>query len=212
METLLKIDNDELIFDEETHTYWYDGKKCISVTQILHTINPDKYKGIDSEVLKKAANRGNEIHNAIEVYETLGLEREDLKEFRDYQFLKKYYKFKVVAVEKPILIRYKGLVVAGRLDGILKEPTEEGERTCLYDIKTTSQLDLEYLSKQESLYKYGLNQIDSDINIDGLRAIHLRKGVRKYVVIEQCDAEEILEEYIRIKEEEENGKINNESN
>lgn len=198
-----------LKFEEETHTYWFNDKKCISVTQILHKLFPEKYSGIDSEVLKKAANRGTEIHNAIEVYETLGLKRNELQEFRDYLFLKKYYKIEVLLVELPIVIIYKDLVIAGRLDGILREPIDEYTfRDCLYDIKTTSILDKLYLSMQESLYKYGYKQSYGDmaLNIEGLRAFHLRKGTRKYVIVDPCDAEALLDKYIEILEEEKNGK------
>lgn len=208
MKETWKIANGILEFDDETHTYWFNGIKCISVTQILHELFPNKYKDVDLETLKNAASRGSEIHNAIEVYEKDCLEREDLKEFRDYLFLRKYYKFDVLQVEQPIFFIYKGLYVAGRFDGILSEPIDDGYRCCLYDIKTTYTLDKEYLSCQLSIYKYGLHQCDPKIKIDGLRAIHLRKGVRKYVVIDQCDAEELLDKYIKIKEEEENGKEN----
>lgn len=199
-----------LKFEDDTHTYWFNDKKCISVTQVLHKLMPNKYSGIDGEVLRKAANRGTEIHNSIEVYETLGLKREDLQEFRDFLFLKEYYKLEILLVELPIVIIYKDIVIAGRLDGILREPIDDfAFRNCLYDIKATAILDKLYLSMQESLYKYGYKQSYGDLalNIDGLRAFHLRKGTRKYVVIDPCDAEALLDKYIEILEEEkENGK------
>lgn len=200
--------NGVLKFEEETHTYWFNDKKCISVTQILHKLFPDKYSGIDTGVLKKAASRGTEIHNSVEVYETLGLKRDDLQEFRDYLFLKEYYKLEILLVELPIVITYKDLVIAGRLDGILREPIDDfSYRNCLYDIKTTAVLDKLYLSMQESLYRYGYKQSYGDIalDIEGLRAFHLKKGIRKYVTVDSCDPEALLDKYIEIlKEEEEN--------
>lgn len=199
-----------LKFEEETHTYWFNDVKCESVTQVLHTLFPDKYSGIDEVTLKNAANRGTIIHNSVEIYETLGLKREDLQEFRDYLFLKEYFKFEVLLVELPIVIIYKDLVIAGRLDGILRELIDKDSfRYCLYDIKTTALLDKLYLSMQESLYKYGYKQSygDKSLDIDGLRAIHLRKGIRKYVIVDECDPEDILDKYIELKEEKENGKI-----
>lgn len=199
--------NGVLKFEEETHTYWFNDKKCISVTQILHKLFPDKYSGIDTGVLKKAASRGTEIHNSVEVYETIGLKRDDLQEFRDYLFLKEYYKLEILLVELPIVIIYKDLVIAGRLDGILREPIDDfSYRNCLYDIKTTAVLDKLYLSMQESLYKYGYKQSYGDIalDIEGLRAFHLKKGIRKYVVVDSCDPEALLDKYIEILKEEEN--------
>ena len=36
---MLKLDKD-LVFDEETHSYFYNRKRMISVTQILKKYNP----------------------------------------------------------------------------------------------------------------------------------------------------------------------------
>lgn len=191
----------KLEFEDETHTYYFNGKKCISVTQLIHVLMPDKYKGIEEHILRTAASRGSEIHNAIEVYEKFGFTREDLQEFRNYLFLKKYYKFKVTHSEIPIVIIYKDLIVAGRLDQIVSEPIDDGERLCVNDIKTTATLDKQYLSIQDTLYKYGVMQTYGLV-IDGLRATHLRKDVRKYVVIDELNAENILDKYLEIKEKE----------
>lgn len=205
------IHNGVLKFDEETHSYWFNDVKCVSVTQVLHKLNPSKYKDIDPEVLKKAATRGSEIHNAIEIYETLGLENNDLQEFRNYKFLRKYYMFDVLEVEQPVVIEYKGHFFCGRYDGVLAEPLPPEEikrenqianRICLYDIKTTATLDKEYLSMQLSLYKYGCKQTYPSKKITGLRAIHLKKDRRRYEIIEEMDAEMILDRYFEILEEE----------
>lgn len=198
-----------LKFEEETHTYWFNDVKCDSVTQVIHQLFPDMYDGISPKVLEEAAIRGAEIHNAVEVYETLGLKREDLQEFRDFIFLKELFKLEVLFVELPIVIKYKDLIIAGRLDGIVREFVDEYSFiNCLYDIKTTSLLYKKYLSIQESLYKYGYKQSygDTALDIKGLRAFHLRKGKRKYVPVEECNPEEILDKYIELKKEKDHGK------
>lgn len=172
------IKDHELTYDDETHSYYCDGKKCISVTQLIHFQFPDKYKDVDEAVLKNAAKKGNELHNAIEVYEKYGLESEYLKEFRNYLFLKLKHKFNVVNNEIPIILPYKDIFICGRLDLVLEENEELG----IGDIKRTAVLDKEYLTYQLNLYRLGfIYSYEKEPKF--LRAIYLRNNVRKYVEI-----------------------------
>ena len=58
-----------LIFNEDKHEYTLDGKKLISVTQLMskYGLAPD-YSNVDPEVLKRKAQRGTLIHKEIEDY------------------------------------------------------------------------------------------------------------------------------------------------
>lgn len=187
------IGNDELIFDEPTHTYWCNGVKCISVTQLLKFKFPNKYDGIDPDVLKKAAEEGTKLHEAIEMYETYGIPSEELQEFRNYLFLKKAFGFNVVECEKPIILKYKDLIVCGRLDLVLKE---DGI-LMLGDIKRTSVLDKNYLAYQLNLYRIAYQQCYKE-EIKGLRGVHLRREKRKYIElpINEEITYQLLDEYI----------------
>ena len=195
------INGKELIFDDEPHTYYYDGEECVSVTTVIKTFFPTKYANVKKEVMDKSSNYGTEVHNSVEAYEKLGLERQDLQEFRNYLFLKDYYKFKVIASEIPIVFRYKNLLVAGKIDQIISEIIDDKESLSINDIKTTAVLDKESLSMQCSMYKYGAIR-SYGYNIEGLRATHLKNKIRKFVVVDELDVEKLLDEYLEIKEEE----------
>ena len=56
-------------FLEEPHIYLVDGVITPSVSEILHFIFPDKYKGVDKRILNKKAQYGTTIHESIEMYE-----------------------------------------------------------------------------------------------------------------------------------------------
>ena len=170
------INGNEIVFDEKEHSYYCNGVRCISVTQLLRMQFPKKYDGVDEEVLKKAAEKGTNIHETIEMYETYGIESNECREFRDYLFLKKTFKFTALGNELPIMIKYKDLIVCGRLDMVIEENGKLG----LADIKCTSTLDKEYLSYQLNLYKLGYEQCFGN-KIEFLRGIHLKNGTRKYV-------------------------------
>lgn len=195
-----KIGNDELIYYDDTHTYFCNGVKCISVTQLLKFKFPSKYDGVSEQVLNKAAERGNKVHESIEMYCKYGIPSEELEEFRNFMFLKRMFGFEVKANEVPIILKYKGLIVCGRLDLVL---LENGE-LMLGDIKSTSALDKEYLSYQLNLYRLGWWQCYNQI-IKGLRGLHLRKTVRKYVQlpINEELTYQLLDEYIEYKKGEE---------
>lgn len=54
----------DLTFDEEEHRYTSDGKPLPSVTQLIGS----SYENVSEEVLKRASQRGLEIHKEIENY------------------------------------------------------------------------------------------------------------------------------------------------
>ena len=187
-----EIGNDVLEFDEATHTYWCNGQKCKSVTQLLKFKFPRKYEGIDEEILQRAAAKGTFVHETIEMYEKYGVEANETQEFRDYLFLKKTFKFEAIGNEIPIIIKYKDLIICGRLDLVLQEQESIG----LGDIKCTSVFDKEYLAYQLNLYKIGYEQCYGG-EIKFLRGLNLKNGVRRYapIPINESIVIELLENY-----------------
>lgn len=182
-----------LEYIDEIHCYLCDGIILPSVTKVLKVKFGDKYKGIDETVLKRASEKGTEVHNAIENYCKNGIES-DLKELKNFKFLEKQYKFNVLDNEVPILIfKDDEPVAVGRLDLVLKD----GEEVGLGDIKRTSVLDKEYLAYQLNLYRIGYMQsYGKDIKF--LKGLHLREDIRKYVniPINEKMALELLDEYL----------------
>lgn len=191
-----ELQNGILEFEEENHKYLFNGKECISVTQLIKFKFPTKYEGIDPEILKKAASRGTFLHESIEMFEKYGIESREYEEFRNYLFLKKAFEFKVLANEIPIVLKYKDLTICGRLDLVLEEPNEEG--IGLGDLKFTSVFDKEYLAYQLNLYKLGYEQSYGK-KINFLRGIHLKHKNRKYaeISINEEKVIDLLENYIK---------------
>ena len=182
-----------LEYYDDTHTYLVDGIIVPSITQILKIKFKNKYSGVDQKVLKKASERGTQVHEAIEKLCQTG-EAEDIKEVKNFLFLQKQYKFTTIDNEVPIILFRDGIPVgAGRLDLVLEENQELG----LGDIKRTSVLDKEYLGYQLNLYRIGYQQC-YDKNIKFLKGLHLREDVRKYVniPINEKLAQKLVDEYI----------------
>jgi len=183
-----------LEYYDDTHTYLVNGIIVPSITQILKIKFGNKYKDVSDQVLMKAADKGTQVHEAIERLCKTG-EVEDLKEVKNFLFLQKHYKFEVLDNEVPvILFDDDGVpIAAGRLDLVLNINGETG----LGDIKRTSTLDKDYLAYQLNLYKIAYEQC-YDVEIKFLKGLHLRDDVRKFVSI-PIDKEltwKLVEEYL----------------
>jgi hypothetical protein len=181
---MIALKEPKVVFNEIEHTYTNEaGKQLSGVTALLkRQLFADKYDGISEKVLEQAAERGNLIHRQIEMYETFNGDVDTLSdEARTYVTLKDANKFETIATE---LLVSDGENVASGIDVVW----EKNGHVFLCDIKTTSKLDMEYLSWQLSIYKYLLLRNNPDVEIRGLYACWLPKeqyGKPKLVPVDE---------------------------
>ena len=188
----MKINNDELEFLEDTHTYLVNGIIVPSITQILRKRFGHKYDGIPAELLNERARYGTVVHKAIEVWCRNGDDC-DLPEVRNFKFLQKIHGFAVHRNEVPVILYREGEpCAAGRLDLIL----EKDGQLAVADVKTTSALDKEYLGCQLNLYRTAYRQSYGE-DCGKLYGIHLRGDKRKLteIPVNEDIVEDILKEY-----------------
>lgn len=142
-------------FIEDEHIYLLDGVITPCVSDILHFIFPDKYKNVNKAILNKKAEYGSTVHKAIECLEQ-NLEMPKLNYIQElsleqYKKLKNGYNIEVLSQEQKI--HYKDLY-CGTYD---MEANVNGIHS-LVDIKTTAELDHEYLSWQLSFYELAIGK------------------------------------------------------
>ena len=163
-------------FIEGSHTYLLDGVIIPSVTQILQKKFPDKYKGVDSAILSKKASYGTLLHKCIELIEKKKIKRPiayckrylniDIyqeESIKQYLEIKKKYNIEVLESEKTVHYKNK---YCGTLD---MKGLVNGKKAII-DIKTTYELDKEYVSWQDSMYEL------ADEPQDKLYVLWLPKG------------------------------------
>ena len=167
-----------LEYIDDDHVYLVDGVQVPSITQILNSRYGHKYDFVNKEVLRKAAEAGTAVHDAIEMYCRDGTES-DLPEVEGFKTLLRQYGFLVIENEVPVIL-FDGdePIAAGRVDMVLKMDGQIGGA----DIKRTSSLDKEYLTYQLNLYRVAYYQ-SYGIEWEFLRGIHLRNEVRQFVQI-----------------------------
>lgn len=135
-----------LVFNESKHEYTLDGKKLISVTQLMqkYGLAPD-YSNVSPSVLQAKANYGKLIHEEIEQwikYRKIGFSKE----------LVNFVKYLNETGTKVIESEYQVYndVVAGTIDLLLERLGQQ----IIADIKTTYQIHKEAVSWQLSIYLY----------------------------------------------------------
>lgn len=169
-----EINGRTLEFDEESHIYLCDGIIVPSVTTILKDFFDD-YQCVSRAVLEQASARGTALHEAIEIYEKTG-QASDLKEFKNYLFLKRHFKIKNISNELPIIYEENSRVLyAGRLDQIIEIDGQLG----INDFKRVSVPNKEKIAYQLNLYKLAYEQsYHKQINM--LSFMQLREDTRKF--------------------------------
>jgi hypothetical protein len=184
-------------FIPETHQYIVDGVLVPCVSNIL-AYKFNDYKGVSQEVLNRASQLGTTLHQAIELYEQQGF-TSDLKEFRNYLFLKKQFKFENVSNEMPVLYERGGRVLfVGTLDQVITIDGKLG----INDFKRVSAPNKEKIAYQLNFYKMAYEQSYGK-EIEFLSFTHLREDVRKFhrLPINEEMAISLLNEFL---EQEEN--------
>ena len=169
-----EYENYTLEFDDEAHRYIVNGIITPSVSKLV-SLKFDDYPNVPKAVLQAAADRGTEMHKAIEVYEKTGKES-DLQEFRNYLFLKKHFKIENVENELPVAYFEDGLpVFAGTIDQVCRIDGVPA----INDFKRVSAPNKEKIAYQVNLYRLAYNQTFG-VEVKALSFMQLRESVRKF--------------------------------
>lgn len=168
-----EYENYTLEFDDEAHRYIVNGIITPSVSKLL-SLKFDDYPNVPKAVLQAAADRGTEMHKAIEVYEKTGKES-DLQEFRNYLFLKNHFKIENVENELPVAYFEDGLpIFAGTIDQVCRI----NGVLAINDFKRVSAPNKEKIAYQINLYRLAYNQTFG-VEVKALSFMQLREDVRK---------------------------------
>lgn len=163
-------------FDEVTHTYQAKGRNPQGITPIVNWVFNKTYDGIPEHVLQLAAEHGTNVHHACQLWDTADLVVEDYRrEVEAYKELKERLLLTTLANEYTcdVYVPEVDVDLASQID-IVFQPDASG---CfpLADIKTTSQLHIENVTLQLSIYSYMFEQLNKGKHAGRLFAIWLPK-------------------------------------
>lgn len=185
--------NSPATFDGATHSYTdHDGKTLMGVTSVLKAVlYYGKYSSVPQHILERAAAYGTSIHSACQETDLWDevQEGEARPEVLNYMRLKAEHGIKMIASEYLVSSSQHG--IATMIDCI----DSEGR---LYDMKTTRELDEEYVSWQLSLSAYLFERQNPSLHIPALYAIWLRKDICQLVEVERktdTELEALIRDY-----------------
>jgi hypothetical protein len=179
----MKLTESGVVFDPIQHTYTLDGVQLSGITgMIKHQIFPDEYKDVPQAVLQKAAERGSNIHQLIELTDG-GFPVKDVPEIESYKRIKKENKFITIANE---YIVTDGKHFASGIDLVFAK-SKTAKTVYLVDTKTTYVLNKEYVRWQLSVYCYLFELQNPKIKIGGIYALWLRGEKSEFVPLDRID-------------------------
>lgn len=172
------INGHVLDYEDADHSYRIDHERVPSITELLTVKYGHKYDGIPEGTLKRAAEAGTKMHEAVENF-IVRQEDDGSEELWNFKFLMKTYDLKPLDSEIPVILWNEGKpFAAGRFDLLLEKDGNRG----IGDLKHTATLDRDYLADQLNLYKTAYEQSYNG-TIEFLVGIHLRGEKRKLVAL-----------------------------
>ena len=76
---------DGLVFDENEHRYFLNGKELSGITGVItRQLFPNAFKGIPAKVLEASAEYGHQVHKILENWDKLWQKDENSTELQDY--------------------------------------------------------------------------------------------------------------------------------
>lgn len=181
---MINLSDTQVTFDATSHTYSIGGIQLNGITKrIKERVCPDKYADIPDYILEMAAEAGTRMHHAVELYAEMGIETDDYPELQGYIKEEEHFPFMGHFLTSEYLVT-DSKKYASAIDLIYEDPTKPGH-VVLADLKRTSQLDIEYVSWQLSVYARFFSMANPDVPISALYVIHLRNDTHQVVKLER---------------------------
>lgn len=164
---MTRLVQSSVVFNEADHTYTtQDGRSLSGVTALItRQLFAHKYDNIPKFVLDRAADYGTGVHRRIQLCDSLGVVPADDPVVEAYNRMKE--EMGLIPLANEYLVS-DNLNVASSIDVVYEDYT-------LCDIKTTSKLDMDYLSWQLSLYAYLFELQNPGLRVPRLLAAWLPK-------------------------------------
>lgn len=189
----MKLVKSKVRFDEEQHRYFLDEKELSGITgTLIKKAFPDTYKGIPDAVLAKAAERGNVVHQNLELFDTvcssdINIMPSVLPEIKDYN--KMLISYGLHHVDSEYLVT-DNENFASAIDKVLAD--DEGN-IYLADIKTTATLHYDNVSLQLSIYAKWFEEQNPDLKVKEIVCMWFKNGQSKFQPLPRVSDEQIDE-------------------
>ena len=172
----IELKDSGVLFNEEEHSYWLDGKKLSGITGMLQRqLFPTEFDGIPQHFIQGAADYGTSVHVSCEDFDKNWI-NDGTQEVNDYIELCKDYGLVHECSEYTVT---DGTNWASMIDKVYRI---SDDTFSLGDIKTYGQMTPEKMEKarwQLSIYAYFFELMNKKAKVDQLFVIRLRNKMKK---------------------------------
>ena len=161
----INLKKSAVVFNAADHTYKFEDRYLKGVTGIVKWVYPDTYDDIPEEVLRKAAERGTNVH--------LDCQMADAGMGADSREAKAYLQLLAENNLTPLTSEWlvdDGHDIASSIDKIFTDFS-------IGDIKATSKLHKPNVTLQLSIYAWMLEEMNPDIDVPAIYVIWLPREV-----------------------------------
>ena len=177
-------------YDPITHTYTNaEGLELSGITAIIKQfICPNIYSDVPEDTLERARIRGNKLHHLLELYANgtfAVITEEDAEVIRNFNAMASALEDYTCLASEYVVSNNE--LTASPIDLLALD--YEGNLTII-DLKTTSTLNVEYVTWQLNFYRYFL-ELQTGLITDNMQALHVAGGKAKFVKVQKIANEHL---------------------
>ena len=179
---------DGLVFDENEHRYFLNGKELFGVTgAITHQLYPNAFDGIPKKILEASAEYGHHVHKILENWDKLWQKDDESLELQDYRSICREYGLVHEASEYLVTDFQNFASACDKVYRVSDDTVSIGDIKTVYGdlTKKANKEKLERCRVQLSLYRYMFLLVNPKMKVKDLFVLHIRCKERKNGTIDR---------------------------
>ena len=179
---------DGLVFQEDEHRYFLNGKELSGVTGVItRQLYPNAFDGIPKKVLEASAEYGHHVHKILENWDKLWQKDDESVELKDYRSICREYGLVHEASEYLVTDFQNFASACDKVYRVSDDSVSIGDIKTVYgDLTKKANKDkLERCRVQLSLYRYMFLLVNPQMNVKDLFVMHIRCKERKNGTIDR---------------------------
>ena len=179
---------DGLVFQEDEHRYFLNGKELSGVTPVItKQLFPHSMDGIPKHILNASAEYGSKVHKILENWDKLWQKDDESVELKDYRSICREYGLVHEASEYLVTDFQNFASACDKIYRIDDTTVSIGDIKTVYgDLTKKANKDkLERCRVQLSLYRYMFLLVNPQMNVKDLFVMHIRCKERKNGTIDR---------------------------
>ena len=177
-----------LVFDENEHRYFLNGRELSGVTSVINKqLFPNSFDGIPKKVLDASAAYGSHVHKILENWDKLWQKDEQSIELQDYRSICREHGLVHEASEYLITDFQNFASACDKVYRVSDDTVSIGDIKTVYGdlTKPANKEKLEKFRVQLSMYLYMFQLVNPQLKVKDLFILHLRCKERKNGTIDR---------------------------